>query len=89
MPASGVLCGGRYADHHFAAREFGDGVSDHLDCAQFHVAGRGSGSDSDKLTAGTTVRLARNLIGLVAVTGALTQQSATAYGAQVGVNASF
>jgi len=48
-----------------------------------------AGTDWAQLTAGTTVRLARNLTGLVAVTGALAQQNTTTYGAQVGVNASF
>jgi outer membrane lipase/esterase len=77
-------------DHDFAARE--RSVTAFLTTSiapSFTLPAVVAGTDWAQLTAGTTVRLARNLTGLVAVTGALAQQNTTTYGAQVGVNASF
>lgn len=47
------------------------------------------GSDWGIVTAGTTVKLASNVSGLLAVTGTLAQQNVTTYSGQVGINVSF
>jgi outer membrane lipase/esterase len=46
------------------------------------------GSDWGTVTAGTAVKLAGNVNGLVAITGSLAQQSVQ-FGGQVGINVSF
>ena len=47
------------------------------------------GSDWGIITAGTTVKLASNVSGLLAVTGTLAQQNVTTYSGQIGINVSF
>ena len=47
------------------------------------------GTDWSIVTAGTTVKLASNVSGLIAVTGTLAQQNVTTYSGQVGINVSF
>jgi autotransporter adhesin len=48
-----------------------------------------AGSDWGALTAGTTVKLASNVAGLLAVTSTVAQQNVTTYSGQVGINVSF
>ena len=48
-----------------------------------------TGSDWGALTAGTTVKLASNVSGLLAVTSTIAQQNVTTYSGQVGINVSF
>jgi outer membrane lipase/esterase len=47
------------------------------------------GSDWASLTAGTAIKLDRNLTGLVALTSTMAQQSVASFGGQVGINVSF
>ena len=48
-----------------------------------------AGSDWGALTAGTTVKLASNVSGLLAVTSTVAQQNVATYSGQVGINVSF
>jgi outer membrane lipase/esterase len=48
-----------------------------------------TGADWAVATAGTTVKLARNVTGLFALTGTAAQKNLAAYGGQVGVNVAF
>ena len=47
------------------------------------------GSDWGALTAGTSVKLAGNISGLLAATGTLAQRNVATYGGQFGINVSF
>lgn len=48
-----------------------------------------TGMDWAVATAGTTLALARNVTGLVAITGQAAQKNVTTYGGQLGVNVAF
>jgi outer membrane lipase/esterase len=48
-----------------------------------------TGSDWATATAGTTLKLAHNVTGLVAVTGRAAEKNVTTYGGQLGVNVAF
>ena len=48
-----------------------------------------TGADWATLTGGTTLKLAGNMTGLLALSSVVAQRSVTAYGGQVGVNVAF
>jgi hypothetical protein len=48
-----------------------------------------TGTDWAVATAGTTLALARNVTGLLAMTGTAAQKNVTAYGGQLGVTVAF
>jgi hypothetical protein len=47
------------------------------------------GTDWGVVTGGTTVKLATNMTGLLALSAILAQHNVTAYGGQLGVNVAF
>ena len=47
------------------------------------------GPDWAAVTGGTTLKLAANMTGLLALSSTLAQRSVTAYGGQVGINVAF